>query len=494
MAAATGGVDVLARGFGWRHSGRKRAAVSDIDLRIEAGERVLLLGSSGAGKSTLLHAIAGVLPAESGYRTGELLVGGRPPDPTSGTTGLVLQDPDAQVVLARLGDDVCFGMENTGVDPAVMPARARAALATVGLDLPWDHPTSALSGGQKQRLALAGVLAMAPGLMVLDEPTANIDPAAVPEVCQAVLDAQAASGATLLIVEHRVDIWAEHVDRIIVLGETGLVADGSPAAVLHDPALRGTLAAAGVWLPGAALPQPRTPQPAGAVLLEADGLAVARARRGPVAVSDLSIDLAEGQALALVGHNGAGKSTTALTLGSLLPARAGRVRATDRLLDLGRGAPRHSDPHRWPAADLVARIGTVFQEPEHQFLTTTVADELRLGPRQAGCPQAETEARVAELLERLRLTRLAGAHPHTLSGGEKRRLSVACMMATRPPVLIIDEPTFGQDANTWRELAALSCELLDAGTALLTVSHDAEFLQVIAAERMVFGRGQAVRA
>ncbi|HEX5859073.1 MAG TPA: ABC transporter ATP-binding protein, partial [Microbacterium sp.] len=185
MSAAPAAVD--ARGWGWRHAGRRAWAVRDATFRIEPGERVLLLGASGSGKSTLVHGLAGVLGGhEEGESAGELLVDGRPPAQARGRAGLVLQDPDAQVILARVGDDVAFGCENLGVPRDEIWPRVRRALDAVGLDVALDRPTKALSGGQKQRLALAGVIAMRPGVILLDEPTANLDPAGVTEVRDAV--------------------------------------------------------------------------------------------------------------------------------------------------------------------------------------------------------------------------------------------------------------------------------------------------------------------
>jgi energy-coupling factor transport system ATP-binding protein len=194
-----------------------------------------------------------------------------------------------------------------------------------------------------------------------------------------------------------------------------------------------------------------------------------------VVAERIDLELRQGQAIAVTGENGAGKSTLALTLGGLLPAEGGVVAATGQLA--GSVGP---DPFRWRSRDLLTRIGTVFQEPEHQFLGSTVAEDLRLGPRALGLPEPEIDARVDELLERLRLGRLAGANPFTLSGGEKRRLSVAGVLATRPQVLILDEPTFGQDSRTWAELVAVLDELLAAGRTLLAVTHDRAFINALA--------------
>ncbi|WP_442854291.1 ABC transporter ATP-binding protein [Arthrobacter sp. Soil764] len=508
QATAVRPAAVTARGWGWRHAGRAKPAVRALDLDISPGERVLLLGPSGAGKSTLLHALAGVLgdinddggEAGDADESGSLLVDGAVPRTQRGRAGLMQQDPETQVVLSRVGDDAAFGAENLAVPREEIWARVHEALADVGLShLPLDHPTSALSGGQKQRLALAGILAMRPGLILLDEPTANLDPAGVLEVRDAVARCLNKTGATLVVVEHRVSVWKDLVDRIVVLQpgsgtDPAVLLDGPPDQVLTEA--RAMLAAAGVWVPGyvpatrarAVVPSPGT----GNLLLAAEQLGVSRERsrrKGfrkipPAPVQEgLAAQVRAGQALTVTGPNGAGKSTFALTLAGLLEPVSGKVSAT---LDLSRGAG--IDPYRWKADQLISRVGTVFQEPEHQFVTGKVLDELLFGPRHLG----HGEDRVDELLERLRLTHLVDANPYTLSGGEKRRLSVATVLAASPQVLVLDEPTFGQDANTWAELASFLSELLDAGTAVVSVTHDAEFTEALGGTELRMAAAEAV--
>ncbi|MBP3042488.1 energy-coupling factor ABC transporter ATP-binding protein [Arthrobacter jiangjiafuii] len=487
-------VAVSARDFSWRHAGRRSPALSSLTLDIAAGEKVLLLGASGAGKSTLLHALAGVLgegsgPDAAGEQHGSLTLDGVDPLQAHGRAGLVLQDPDSQLVLSRVGDEVAFGAENLRVPPQEIWERVRTSLDDVGLAVPLHHSTAALSGGQKQRLALASVLAMRPGLLLLDEPTANLDPDGVTEVRAAVERVLARTGATLIVVEHRVAVWADVVDRVVVLAAGGgILADGPPGQVLSDPGTRARLAAAGVWLPGAA-PDVAGPAPGspGAPLLEALGLSAGRPK-APAVLRGVDLELRAGSALGITGPNGAGKSTLALTLGGLLKPAAGTLQAAPALA--GRAG---TAPWRWKSTDLVTRIGTVFQEPEHQFLAPTVHDELAFGPRRTG-HRSETDIAglVQALAERLRLTALLDANPFTLSGGEKRRLSVATMIATEPDILLLDEPTFGQDANTWAELVGLLRSLLAEGKAVVSVTHDAEFLAALGGNLLRVEHGTAL--
>ncbi|WP_291039359.1 ABC transporter ATP-binding protein [Herbiconiux sp.] len=501
-----------AENWGWRHAGRSSWALRGLDLVIEPGERVLLLGASGAGKSTLMHAFAGVLGgADEGEEEGELLVGGRRPEETRGRVGLVLQDPDSQIVLARVGDDVAFGCENLGVPRDEIWPRVGKALAEVGLDLALDRPTSALSGGQKQRVALAGVIAMRPDVVLLDEPTANLDPAGVVEVRDAVAGVVRASNATFVVIEHRVDVWLDVVDRVIVLEPGGgVLADGDPATVLRE---RGEeLAAGGVWVPGAdplgGGPARERPVLERAVthplLLEAAALAVERVP-GTVVADCIDVRVRAGEATAVTGPNGAGKSTLALTLAGLIPRAGGTLVATPelsgvdpadgvpprpRLLRLGRW--RHdvtpaADPARWTSRALLTRIGTVFQDPEHQFVSGSVRGELEVSLRALRLPPEEIAERVADVAGRLRLEELLDANPYTLSGGEKRRLSVASALVARPRILVLDEPTFGQDSRTWAELVRLLGEQLDRGTAVVAVTHDRAFIEALADQVLEVG-------
>ena len=468
------GARVCARGWGWRHAGRKNAALSGVDLDIAPGERVLVLGPSGSGKSTLMGGLAGLLGgAEEGEATGTLTVDGVAPADARGRVGLLMQDPEAQVVLARVGDDVAFGMENLGVAREEIWPRVENSLEAVGLSVPLDHSTTELSGGQKQRLALASILAMGPGLLLLDEPTANLDPSGVAEVRAAVEAVVERTGATVVVVEHRVDVWASLVDRVIVVADGAIATDGPLNEVLAQQG--DALRERGIWLPGDDVaaevgPAPEvTPASSEATpIARVADLTIGYNQDAPVR-SGIDLTIARGVSTCIVGANGAGKSTFALTLAGLLPPLEGTVEVETSDGTAG-------DPHEWSSKQLLGRMSMVFQEPEYQFLAATVAEELAIGPRAAGMSEAEIAPLVDEHLEALGLTKLARANPMTLSGGEKRRLSVATALISAPELLILDEPTFGQDRGTWLGLVRLLRAALERGVTLVSITHDPAFV------------------
>jgi energy-coupling factor transport system ATP-binding protein len=461
---------IEARGWGWRHAGRREWALRGLDLRVEEGERVLLLGASGAGKSTLLLALAGLLdPTGGGESEGTLLVRGKDPRAARDETGIVFQDPETQLVMARAGDDVAFGLENRCVPTAEIWPRVHAALAAVAFPYPEDHRTDALSGGEKQRLAIAGALALEPRLLLLDEPTANLDEDGATEVREVLRSLAGKDGQTLVLVEHRVADAVPLVDRVVVLEAAGgVIADGQPADVFARE--RDRLAALGVWVPGRGLAPPARGTQTGPARILAEGTDLAFRYPGAPswALVRADVDVGGGEAVALSGPNGSGKSTLALLIAGLLRPGLGVARL---------GA---DDAWRLPARRLVTRVGTVFQDPEHQFVAERVDEELAIGPRRAGRGDLVARRVAAELLERLHLAHLAAANPFTLSGGEQRRLSVATALATAPALLVLDEPTFGQDRRTYAELVALLATHRDTGGGVLFATHDADLVAALA--------------
>ena len=470
------GAAIEAHGWGWRHPGRQAWAVRGLDLRVDPGERVLLLGASGAGKSTLLLALCGVLdPSGGGESEGELRVDGRPPHEARDATGIVFQDPETQIVMARAGDDVAFGLENHCVPTAAIWPRVHRALAQVHFPYPEDRSTAALSGGEKQRLAIAGVLALRPRLLLLDEPTANLDPAGAATVRETIREL---SGMTLVLVEHRVAEALPLVDRVVVIeAGGGVVADGRPQDVFARHGAR--LAELGVWTPAPA-PSPAVRRTTfGATVAEAHDVAFRYPGVDDWALDGVDLAVRAGEALAITGPNGSGKSTLALLVAGLLRPARGRV------------ALGEAEPWSLPARRLVQRVGTVFQDPEHQFVTGRVDEELMVGPLRAGRYPPDARRIAADLLERLHLTHLAAANPFTLSGGEQRRLSVATALATAPPLLVLDEPTFGQDRRTYAELVALLAGHCDGGGSALFATHDEDLVTSLADRTLRLEAGRA---
>jgi len=435
----------------------------------------MLLGASGSGKSTLLAGLAGLL--EGGESEGVLRVDGLDPRAARDRTGIVFQDPESSLVMGRAGDEVAFGLENRCVSPAEIWPRVDEALEMVGFPYGRDRPTDALSGGEQQRLALAAALALRPGLLLLDEPTANLDPDGAALVREAIGRLLASGQLTMLLVEHRVAEAADLVDRVIVLeAGGGVVADGPPAETF---ASRGDeLAAAGIWVPNHPLPMhARRQRTEPEVVLVAEQVGYRYPGDQSLAAGPMDVAVRSSEALAIVGPNGSGKSTLALLLGGLLRPTIGSVIGPDL-----------QPIWRLPADRLARMIGSVFQDPERQFLMGSVREELTLAPLEKRVSAADASRKAAELMERLHLAPLAEANPFTLSGGEKRRLSVATALVGEPSVLILDEPTFGQDRRTAVELLDLLSRQRDGGTAVCFVTHDLPFAAALADRTLELAR------
>ncbi|NLP85034.1 ABC transporter ATP-binding protein [Microbacterium sp. CFH 90308] len=533
------------RDLGITHDGETTRAPASVSFDVAPGEVVLLLGPSGSGKSTLSLALNGLIPhAVPATVTGSVVVDGLDTNATtvaelSTRVGMVFQDPDAQLVTGTLLDEVAFGPENLRMPVAEVLARAEAALRRVGL---WERRSEnpdRLSGGGRQRLAIACALAMGSPLLVLDEPTANLDPRGIEEVYDALAELVAAGDRAILLVEHNLDAAVGFVDRVVVLDHEGrLAADGTVDDVLRGRAEE--LHEMGVWLPVSSIaalrlrragyvldPLPLTPAELHAALETAptpvprsSGERSETNRVAPapivgsrhfvslvprsltdqeeasfplITVRDLSLrrgrsevlhgidlDIGRGEFVAIVGANGAGKTSLIQAMAGVVPPPRGAVTVDG--IDVGRADAR----------TLSSRIGFVFQNPEHQFIAHTVFDEIAHGLRLQHLPEDEVRTRAEALLDRFGLAGRAESHPFLLSGGQKRRLSVGTALVAGAPVLVLDEPTFGQDRARADELLGLLSELNDDGTTIIVVTHDMQLVTEYADRTVVMADGRVL--
>ncbi|NLS79251.1 MAG: ATP-binding cassette domain-containing protein [Chloroflexi bacterium] len=453
-------------------------ALDRLSLRVRAGEYLLVAGPSGGGKSTLALCLGGLIPhlvrAEA---AGEILVGGVDPrqhDPAQWArqVGLVYQNPSTQLFNEFVADEVAFGPRNLGLPEREIAARVAEALEAAGIAHLAARPLRQLSGGEQQRVAIAAVLAMRPRLLVLDEPLANLDAQGVAQVLDA-LDRLHRQGITLVVIEHRLAAVAARATRLALLEAGRVVADsGAADSGAADSGAAELLARPGL-LEGLGLRHPYPPRPAPTPGPALVALEEVSAGYGPRRVLDgASLEVRQGELLALVGPNGSGKTTVARVLAGLLRPRRGRVRWAAPL----RGLPGYR------------RAGMLFQQPRHQALLERVEDEVAYGPENLGRERAEVEP----LLAAADLLALRERSPWSLSAGQLQRTALAAAAALAPALLILDEPTLGQDEAHLARLMALAREQCAGGRAALLITHD-EGLVAAVADRVLALEGGKVR-
>ncbi|MDP4095607.1 ATP-binding cassette domain-containing protein [Paenibacillus sp. P96] len=463
----------------YHYDGEQLAALSELTLSIRGGEHTAIIGASGSGKSTLCQLLNGTLSrAGLGERMGRLTVFGQDPAEAeiavvSSAAGVVLQDPDAQLIRETVEDEVAFGPENLCVSPDEIERRLVGALETVGLAAERQSRVRRLSGGQRQRTGIAAVLALQPRLVVFDDAAANLDPPARHDfvrLCRRLRD----EGRTVVTASGRMDETARAAERVIVLAGGAVLLDGPPGELLRSHGAQ--LAALGL------LPSPHEGRPAdevlaqrtsGAPLLEVKELSFTYpGSRRPV-LAGTSFALAAGETVVLLGENGTGKTTLGKLLMGLLPVPRGRL--------FWRGA----DMAKLPVWKLAAEIGYVFQQPEYQFAAATVWEECLysvrafLGLRRHESVPARYERRASELLGRIGLQDKLQASPYLLSGGEKRLLSTAAQFVLPRTLYILDEPTAGTDYKGTAAFMRLCREQSEAGAALLVITHDSELANAL---------------
>ena len=438
-------------------------AIEGLSLKLERGGFTLLTGPSGCGKSTLARSLVGLIPHSSAATmSGQVMVDGlltheHTVAELATHAGLVFQNPATQLFGLTVAEEVAFGPRNLGLPPEEVAERSLFALQATGMAHMAQRPIKTLSGGEQQRLAIAAVLAMRPQVIILDEPTSNLDLKGTRAVLETVAALRRDYGLTILIVEHRLSETIRFADRVLVMNRGQVVLDGAPESVCERRELLSHLGirypqqprAGGDW-PAPAAQATKAPG-VGRPLLELEAV---EAGYGQVQVlKDINFSIYPGEFVALIGDNGAGKTTVAKLTAGLLKPRRGRVLWDEkaRQLPLGR------------------RVGLLFQNPLHQLFCDSVEEEVAFGPRNFQMLSAEREEQV---LGATGLSDLRQRNPYALSAGQQQRVALASILSLQPALLVLDEPTMGQDWGSLSRVMDFLVELNGHGQAILLITHD----------------------
>jgi len=477
------------------YAGNPEPSLRNVHLVQRVGEMIGIMGASGAGKSTLAKVLNRIVPElEGGDFHGVVMLGGRSIADSrvrelAGEIGMVFQDFESQLFSTTVAHEVAFAMERVGMPREQILARLTRALEAVGLRGFEDRDPTTLSGGQKQRLAIASVLALRPRVVILDEPTTDLDPEGRAEVF-ALIRRMREEGVSLIVIEHEAEELRQ-CDRIVILRDGAIIAEGTPATVMpkielleecgiNAPGLDRVVRMLGIehhpasisdaeehirkLLPQMARPAEVAQDGADPATIESKPILEIEAASfsypdGPRVLDQMSLKIAAGEFVAIVGQNGSGKTTLAKMSVGLLAPDSGSVVLEGR------------DRTTLRPAETAREIGYVFQNPDHQIFADTVEAEVKFGPRNFGLDDREIEARCAEVLQAVGLENEPGTDPFLLGKGQRQRLAVASVLALRPRLLILDEPTTGLDYREQRKMMKLVSELNASGVAIVMITH-----------------------
>jgi len=475
-------------------------ALKGVNLEVKKGEFIVLTGPSGCGKSTLALSICGYIPhvIERGRMKGRVYVKGvdtrkKELHELTQLVGVVLQNPEDQLFALTVEEDVAFGPENLALPVEEIRRRIDRAMKDAGV---WEirhKEIFALSGGQKQRTAIAGILAMEPEILIFDEPTSDLDPQGAYSVLSIISEIKSRRDVTVILIEHRLDEVSKYADRIVLMDRGRIIIDAEPheaykrldeflklgvrppqvseAAYKYgklDAKIPISLEEAENYFSRIVGPERRFPLKLDEKeeakvcenVIEFEDVWV-RYSDGTVAIKGVTLQVKRGEMLAIIGRNGSGKSTLmSLTVGLNKPWK-------------GKARVMGLDVSTTPTRKLVEHVGYVFQNPDHQLFTNTVEEELAFGPRNYGLPEEEIKRRVEEALKLLELEEFRKAHPHALSRGQRRRLAVASILTMEPEILVLDEPTTGQDWGHSTMLMNIARKLnREKGVTVIFITHD----------------------
>lgn len=498
--------------FTFQYDAQAEATLKDISFDIAKGEKVLILGPSGSGKSTLAQCLNGIIPnIHKGQAQGQVRIDGQDIFKQSiydksQLVSTVLQDPDGQFIGLTVAEDLAFALENDCADQSEM--KDKVALWAERLDLTslLNHRPQDLSGGQKQRVSLAGVLIDESPILLFDEPLANLDPKSGQETIDLIDKIHKEVGATTIIIEHRLeDVLYRPVDRILLVNEGELLFNGSPDELLSSTLLLengireplyvtvlrqlgfdtrsaqnlsqlDALDLSGLALPDRVLKDKK--DSSSDSILKVEGLSVSYGDN-PAIIEDLSFSLKKGERLAIVGKNGAGKSTLAKALCGFVPSQ-------------GKLTYKGQDISQDSIAERSERIGFVLQNPNQMISQTMIFDEVALGLRLRGIEEAEVEARVHEVLKTCGLYSFRKWPISALSFGQKKRVTIASILVLKPEIIILDEPTAGQDYKTYTDIMNFLDSLQKQGHTIVMITHDMQLMLEYSDRCLVVVEGEII--
>ncbi|MBS7630672.1 ATP-binding cassette domain-containing protein [Candidatus Bathyarchaeota archaeon] len=500
---------VEVRDLWYRYPGISEPALKGLNLEIEEGEFILLTGPSGCGKTTFCRCLNGLIPHfYNGDLRGEVTINGlsireNPINRLATNVGLIFQNPDNQIFALTVEKDVAFGLENLGVEKNEMLKHIDWALDRTGLQEMRQRATYELSGGQKQRLAVASILAMKPKIIVLDEPTSFLDPMGAEKIFNVLLALNKEDKITIILIEHRIDLAARYVNRVILFNDGRIIDDGPPEKVFSAEESR----LAGVGIPKIIQLGKRLRRmgvnledlPLDALtfteklkeklvnkkisLLVETNTKVNRIMEdsgnrpiikvcdisysypnGVEAIKNISLNISKGEFIAIMGENGAGKTTLVKHFNGLLRPQTGKI-----FID-------GIDSATMSVAALARKVGLVFQNPDDQLFSENVEEEIQFALKNFGFSREIIEKRVNWALNLLDIERYRKSSPFVLSGGERKRVALASVLAWDPDVLVLDEPTIGQDYAQKERLRHFLLQLRSQGKTTVIVTHDVEFV------------------
>lgn len=505
--------------FGFQYTAQAEPTLYDISLDIRKGEKVLICGPSGCGKSTLAHCVNGLIPnSYPGKTTGTLTVGGRNAEDLSlfdlsKVVGTVLQDSDGQFIGLTVAEDMAFALENDCMDQKDMKALVDRVAQLVGVSGVLGHAPYEISGGQKQRVALGGVMVSGVDVLLFDEPLANLDPAAGKKAVELIDEIQKRTGCAVIIIEHRLeDVLHCPVDRVVLMGEGRILFDGDPDSLLcsdllqksgiREPLYVTALKYAGVpldrdqrlsYLPELRLteadrrrvadwffaqPEPEA-EKTKKELLRAENIDFTY-EGGHHALKGISASIAEGEMLSIVGTNGAGKSTFSKVLCGFEIPQKGTLTLSGE------------DLSAYSIKERADRIGYVMQNPNQMISKTGIFDEVALGLRNRGVPEEEVRPRVEKALKTCGLYPFRNWPVSALSYGQKKRVTIASILVLEPKIILLDEPTAGQDLYHYTQIMDFLAELNRSGTTVVLITHDMHLMLEYTPRAIVFHDGQVI--